>query len=349
MKKLIALLLALTVLFSLAACAAKTPAASNDTPASADTPASDTPAQDTPAKTWDISVSSPTNTDTIGIQANLMSEEMSSETNGVVTAHFFGNNVLGSQRDVFNAMTTGEIEMVVDGGVPVDLFAPEYGFLVAPFLLRSMDHLKAIVDSDIWQGFEQKLEDNGIMILGVIYRGPRQTVSTKPIDWSNPSSVIIRLPDVATYVAAWSALGANTQIMGAGDVYTSLQNGVINATEGPYAQHASMGMSDICTYLYETNHLQEFYYVYASKVWFDQLPAETQEQVRSAVTVMCDETSKLALDEAEACRDQLIEGGMTYEIPDTTALFDAVAPTWNEKFESGEWTSSMDEIMSYNK
>lgn len=343
MKKLIALLLALTVVFSLAACAAKTPAASDDAPAS------DTPAQAASGKTWDISVSSPTSTDTIGTQANLMSEEMSSETNGVVTAHFFGNNVLGSQRDVFNAMTTDEIEMAVDGSVPVDLFAPEYGFLVAPFLIRSMDHLKAIVDSDIWQGFEKKLEDNGIMILGVIYRGSRQTVSTKPIDWSSLSSVIIRMPDVATYVAAWSALGANTQIMGAGDIYTSLQNGVINATEGPYNQHASMGMSDICTNLYETNHLQEFYCVYASKVWFDQLPAETQTQVRSAVTVMCEETSKLTLDEAESSRDQLIEGGMTFETPDTTALFDTVAPIWNEKFESGEWTSSMDEVMSYNK
>lgn len=326
MKKLIALALVLVMVLSITACAKKTD------------------------KTWDISISSPTNTtDTIGTNANALAEGLNAATNGVVTAHFFGGSTLGSQRDAFNALTTGEIEMIVDGSVPVDLYAPEYGFLVAPYLLRSMDHLNNVIASPIWEGFEKKLEESGVMILGVILRGSRQTISTQPIDWNSTSSIIIRMPDVATYVAAWTAAGANTQVMGAGDLYASLQNGVVNAAEGPWAQHVSLSMSDVCKYGYETNHMHEFYAVYASKVWFDSLPAETQKQVRDAVAKMCEETTAQNAAENEGFRKQLEEAGVVIESVDVTKLFEAAETEWNKKFESGEWTSSMEEILSYNK
>lgn len=341
MKKLFALLLAAMMVFSITAC---TPTASDpgDNPGGSDT---DQPQ----GQVQQVSMSSPMSTGTFADGGTAICEGLSEVTGGAINGTFFGNNSLGNQRDMVNAMAAGELELILDGSVPVDLFAPEYGFLVAPYLIRSMDHLQNIVEnSDIWKDFEAKLADNGILILGVIYRGSRQTASDGAIDWDNPASCIIRMPDVATYVEAWSAIGTNTQVMGGGDVYSALQNGVVNTCEGPWEQHVSMAIPEVCDTLYQTDHCQEFYCVYASKTWFESLSEENQQAIRDLVSEQCAIMNAAAEEESDGYLQQLLDAGMTLEDVDTAPLFERVTPVWEEKFESGEWTSSYDEIMSYN-
>lgn len=335
-RKIIAVALTLILALSLVSCK----------PAS--TGGGDT-AGTTPDKTWSVSMSCPQSGGILAETATEWCNSLSDVTGGVVTATYFGNSALGNQRDMVNAMAAGEIEMVFDGSVPVDLFAPEYGFLVAPYLVRSVDHLKNLVESDIWKGYEEALAANGILILGTAYRGPRQTTSSSPINWSDPSSTIIRMPDVATYVAAWNAIGANTQVMGGGELYSALQNKVVTACEGPYEQFQSMAINEVCSYLYETSHCNEFYCVYASKTWFESLPAETQKQIKDSAVAYCADVSAVLQGNANDIRDALVATGMTLEIVDTAPLYEKVSPVWEAKFDSGEWTSSLDEVLSYNK
>ena len=206
----------------------------------------------------------------IADKAQELSDDVTATT-GTLDVQLFTNNALGAQRDMFNALSAGEIELILDGSIPVDMFAPEYGFLVAPFLIRDLDHLKAIVDSPIYEEYIAKLEESNITILGTFIRGSRETCSKGVMDWSNPSSILIRMPDVAAYVAAWQAVGCNTQVMSGTEVYSSMQNGVINTTEGPYEQMVAGNYFEVADTLYETNHVQEFYCIYASKSWYDGL------------------------------------------------------------------------------
>lgn len=344
MKKAVTIILTLAMALTLAACS-PSEANATDTPESSATPATSTQSQK-------ISMSSPMASGSgniLGDAAQTFCDSLSEYTNGTLEASFFGNNALGSQRDMINAMAAGELELCFDGSVPIDLYAPEYGFLVAPFLLRDIDHLRNIVEnSQIWQDFKDTLEENGIVVLGTIYRGSRQVVSKGEIDLvNNPAKTIIRNPDVATYISAFSAIGCSVQVLGGGEVYSALQNGVVNATEGPWEQHASQSLWEVTDNLYETNHVQEFYCVYASKTWYDSLDQATKDGLQEAVDALVEDLNEKCEESADTYLQTLIDNGMTFHEVDTDALFERVTPVWEEKFESGEWTSSMDEIMEY--
>ncbi len=284
-----------------------------------------------------------------GIQAEKLQELCDDITaaTGTLDVQLFTNNALGAQRDMFNALAAGEIELILDGSIPVDMFAPEYGFLVAPFLIRDLDHLQAIIDSPIYQEYIAKLEESNITILGTYKRGSRETCSNGVNDWSNPSSIIIRMPDVAAYVAAWQAVGCNTQVMGGGEVYSSMQNGVINTTEGPYEQMVSANYNEVADTLYETNHVQEFYCIYASKSWYDGLDDATKAIVDEKIAAWIEQMDGIMAQAATDSKQALLDAGMTEVEIDVDALFNAVTPVWEKNFEDGTWASSYDEVMKY--
>ncbi len=354
MKRIIALLLAMVMVFALAACGNDDkPEETKGSDAETNAPENggETKAPDNSGETFTADLSSPQQgTDIISTEMFALFEDMSNLTDGRLTVNVFSNSTLGNQRDMVNALSAGDVQLILEGSVPVDMFAPEYGFLVAPYLIRSDEHLKNIVEnSQIWKDFVAKLEESGITILGTCFRGSRQTAATEELDWSNPSSIIIRMPDVSTYVDAWSAIGCSTQIIGGSEVYSSLQTGVINACEGPYSQMVGGSYNEVCDYLYETNHCFEFYCVYASTKWLDTLPDDLEQQLRDLITEKCADVSEKVAEATEGEKQQLIDAGMKFEEVDTAPLFEAVQPVWEEKFNSGEWASSMDEVLSYDK
>ena len=269
-------------------------------------------------------------------------------TGGAITCDFLGNSALGAQRDVVNMLAAGEVELMLEGSVPTDMFAPEYNFLVAPYMFRSAEHLMAIVDSPIYDQYIAKLEENGITILGTYVKGARNTVTTEEVDWSNPASIIIRMPDVAAYIAAWQGLGANTQIVPYSELYSALQTGIVNAAENSWDQVYSSKLFEVAKYMYETEHVQEFYCVYASKKWFDSLDADVQTALKDGIVAWCEEMGEFSRGEVEKSKAVLIDEGMELKEVDKDALVDAVAPVWEEKFASGEWASTYEEVMSFN-
>ncbi len=356
-KKVLAVVAASAMtMLAVAACGgapAAAPAAAPAPAAEAEAPAEEAAEEEAPAAApteaaYMATMSSPM-TGVIAEKATELCAKLPEITGGAIGGNFIGNNALGAQRDVVNMLAAGEVEMICEGSIPTDMFAPEYNFLVAPYMFRSSQHLLNVVNSPLYEAYNAKLEESGITILGTFIRGPRETISTQELDWSNPSSIIIRMPDVAAYITAWKdGIGANTQVMGGNEVYSALQNGVVNACEGPWEQHYSQKQFEVAKYMYQTEHVQEFYCIYASKIWFDGLDPEVQTALKSGIEEWCEGMTDFMLSEVERNKELLItEGGMEEKEVDKEALFDAVAPVWEAKFAAGEWASTMEEVMSY--
>lgn len=302
-------------------------------------------------KTYTASLSTPIpETNIVAGQIAEFVELVDERTNGRVKITPFYNNVLGNQKDMFTALSNNEQELILDGSI-TDYYATEYGFLFAPFLIRNADHLQAILDGDLFAQTKAALSESNISVLGEAIRGSRVTYSS--IEMANSediSKLVIRMPDLSSYITAWSTLGASTQIMGGADVYSALSTGVVNSCEGPYNQGVSDKYAEVTGYLYPTNHVTEPYFIYASQKWLDSLPedlakivSDTAAEVMDTVTVICSE-------DADASRRALVDAGMTYmDSVDFSGLFEKIRPIYEEKFASGEWASSYDEVMSYYK
>ena len=271
-------------------------------------------------------------------------------TEGRVQITPFYNNVLGNQKDMFTALSNNEQELILDGSI-TDYYATEYGFLFAPFFIRNADHLQAILDGDLFAQVKDSLGESSIAVLGEAIRGSRVTYSTiEMASAEDISKLVIRMPDLSSYITAWSTLGASTQIMGGADVYSALSTGVVNSCEGPYSQGVSDKYAEVTGYLYPTNHVTEPYFIYASQKWLDSLPEDLAKIVADTAAEVMDNVTNTCAADADQSRQALLDAGMTYmDNVDFSGLFEKVRPIYEEKFASGEWASSYDEVMSYYK
>lgn len=302
---------------------------------------------------YEISLSTPhMSTTPMAQQAAWFAEEVSKQTNGQVKINLFFSNALGPQKDMFTQLTMGGVEMVMDGTMPVDYYAKEYGFLAAPFLITSEEHMLALIDSPIFEGFKEKLKENNIVIGGTCIRSSRNLVTSEKFQYEGLDSIskmVLRVPDNSLYVKAWETLGASCQILGGGEVYSSMQTGVINAVEGDWAQQLDMKMPEVGKYLYETNHVTEFGCIYINKDWIESLP----EDLAQTVLKLADEAMKRSTEQEfqvnDSNKESLISQGMELIQVDRQAMIDKVTPVWKEMFEN-EWTAATyDEVMGYAK
>ena len=305
-------------------------------------------------QTWEISMSTPLYDSGVwGQQAQWFADQVNEKTDGHIKINIFYANALGEQKDMFTQLANNEIEMLCDGTLPIDYYAPEYGFIAAPYLLKGPEHLQAVIDSEYFQGFKDKLADNNILISGIGIRNSRNTMSTDKFEWdgSNTSGLIIRTPDNALYVDAWSKLGANVQIMGGGEIYSALQTGVLNAFEGPYDQFLEIKLEELGGgYLYETEHVTEFYAIYTSKSWMESIPEEYAQIINDTAQEAMENASAEVMEKNDESRQTLIDAGYTFvEDFDSAPLFEALAPVWEEKFETDWNVADYDDIMSLAK
>ena len=305
-------------------------------------------------ESWEVSLSTPIYENSVwGEKIGWFADEVNARTNGAVTVNIFYANALGEQKDMFTQLAGGEIELIMDGTLPVDYYAPEYGFLAAPYLLKGPDHLQALIDSELFDGFEAKLNENDIEIAGIGLRNPRNTMTTARFVWdgTNTNGLVIRVPDNTLYVDAWSGLGASCQIIGGGEVYSSLQTGVINAFEGPYDQFCEIKLEEFGEgYLYQTEHVTEFFAVYANMDWMSSLPEDIAGIVRETAQEAMTAASDSVFEDSEAKKQLLIDSGYTLvEDIDKEALMETLKPQWEKMF-ADKWTASTyDEVLSYAK
>ena len=270
-------------------------------------------------------------------------EEVKAATGGKVIINTFSNSALGTEREQFIAVAADELEFTVGGILTVDMYCPEYGFLAAPYLYKNMAHIRAVMDSPIGAKMKERLKANNVNLIGVNYRGERHTSSNRPI--RTPADVRglkIRMTEMPSWVAIWGSggLGGTTVPIVLGELYSSLQTGVVEASEGPYEQLATYKLYEVQKYLINTGHVKEWCGLYASEKMLASLPAEYRKIIEEkAVSCMTDYGSKLAEEKAGEFRAELLKGGME-EINIDPVVFTNAVQTVYERFFRETWTAS---------
>ena len=278
-------------------------------------------------------------------------EEVKAATNGNVIINCTSNSAIGSEREQFIAVAANEQDLTVGGILPVDMYCPEYGFMAAPYLFKNMDHIKKVMASPLGDGMKAKLKANNLNLIGVNWRGQRHTSSNRPI--RTPADVRglkIRMTEMPSWVAIWGkdGLGGTTVPIVLGELYSSLQTGVVDASEGPYEQLATYKFYEVQKYLVNTGHVQEWCGLFASEKMLQSLPPEYRKIMeQKAVSCMTEWGSKLAEEKAVDFRKELIAGGMeeiNINVPEFT---NAVMAVYDKFFRETWKASTMAEVQKY--
>lgn len=343
LKKIFALLCALMMAASLAACGEDTaPAQGGDSAGSAS-------ADTTEEKTFNIDLATAYAADApAGVALEKFVEDVAEASGGTINISLFTDGTLGSASDNYSSIASGDLDMCMSGLEALDLYAPEYTFLDAPFLIQDLDHLKALLDSGIGDSLKARYEENGFVTLGWHQRDVRVLASNKEVAApEDVSGLKLRLPGMTVYVDTWSALGATSTTVPMSELYTALSTNVAEACEGGYEQMDTLKLYEVQDYIAETNHVYEFVGLYINKDLYESMSENQQKILMDCAAEDLAYADQLAEETREDYKQACLDGGMTLVEVDTQAFHDALSDFYKSQFES-KWTvSTYDEVMSY--
>ncbi|MFD1361951.1 TRAP transporter substrate-binding protein [Lentibacillus salinarum] len=255
-------------------------------------------------------------------------EIVEEETDGNVEIELHPGNQLGSTVEQMEQVKLGTIEMMSSGDPGMD----EIEYLALPYLMDSNAHWTAVLQSDIGQEWnDQLINEQGVRTIGTLPRGPRVVSSnvkiTKPEDMAGMK---IRAPAVDYYVQTFEALGANPTPMDFGEVYSGLQNGVVEGQENPLETIYSAGFHEVQDYVINTNHMYKPAFVTINEEFFQSLPSDYQDILLSAAEEGQAHAQEKLKENAEEMKAEMEEEGVTFVDPDIEAFREATQSVRDE-------------------
>ncbi len=277
-------------------------------------------------------------------------DDVKEKSNGTIDISLFTDGTLGSASDNYASIANGDLDMTMAGLEGLDLYAPEFTFLDAPFLMTSLEQQEAILSSGIGDSLKEKYEENGFVTLGFHNRDVRVLASnTKVESPDNLAGMKLRLPGMTVYVDTWSALGASPTQVAMSELYTALQTKVAEACEGGYEQMDTLKLYEVQKYIAETDHVFEFVGLYINKDLYESMSENQQKILMDCASEDLAYADKLAEETRADYKQKCIDGGMEFVELDTSVFHAALEDYYKKQFES-KWTSTTyDEVMSYAK
>lgn len=313
MKRFFSILLALAMVLSLAACGSKEPPTD---------PATD-PAEEENTETYELIFAHNADENNSWHKAALKFKEVVEEkSEGRITVTIYPNNTLGSESECLEMIQAGTCDLTISAD-SLSTWAPDIGFMGTPYMIQDMDHLEKVVDGEVGQFIEQEILDKaGMRCLTWFARGPRYLTSTVKVTSADDlSNVVIRVPDVPMYVTTWQSFGAKPVPMALSEVFTSAQQGTINAQENPLALIKSYGFAEVFPYCMETEHVRSWIYIVMGEAKFQSLPEDLQQVVLDAAEEAQTYERECFLADEAALRSDLEAAGMEF-VPVDKASFE---------------------------
>ncbi|MGB9662943.1 MAG: TRAP transporter substrate-binding protein [Moorellaceae bacterium] len=248
-------------------------------------------------------------------------ELVEKNSNGKIEVRVYPNEQLGKEKDLVTSIQTGTADIGIFGETLTTFGANKTIMMAVPYLLRDSAHLHAVAGGEIGKEIEQQIIDK-VQLRPIAYfeRGPRELTSNRPITKPEDlKGLKLRLPNVPLFIKTWEALGAKPVPMAFSEVFTSLQQGTIEAQENPYALINSAKFYEVQKYLDKTDHVLSWIYVCIGEKRFQSLSPELQKVILEAAKEMQKYENELFKSE-EGQLEKLLREKMTFVEVDKAAF-----------------------------
>lgn len=182
---------------------------------------------------------------------------ISERTNGALKIELFTNAVLGSEREVVEMAQTGSVHFVRMTTSMLAAINPLMNALGMPFLYRDRNHMFKVMDGPIGQEMLESLQRQNLLGLCWYDAGFRNFYNSKreiktPADMQG---LKIRMPESALMMDMVRFLGASPTPMAYGEVYTGIQNGVVDGAENNWPSYITAGHYEVAKYFTVDQHI----------------------------------------------------------------------------------------------
>jgi tripartite ATP-independent transporter DctP family solute receptor len=230
-----------------------------------------------------------------------MGEQLKKLTGGKHSINVFNNGKLGNEKDTIEQTKLGAIAIARVNIAPMNNICPATIVPTMPFLFRSTDHMRKVLDGPIGEEILKSCEAQGFVGLAYYDSGARSIYTVKkPVKTvEDTKGMKIRVQQSDLWVALMEAMGANATPMPFGEVYTALKTGLVDAAENNYPSFESSRHFEVAKYYSKTEHsMAPEVLLFSKRVW-DGLSPDDQKALRQAAKDSVPHMRKL-WDEREA-------------------------------------------------
>lgn len=249
------------------------------------------------------------------------------KSGGRLKVTIYPNSQLGNEIDTIQSILTSGGCDITFTAESMQTYAEELGVIGMPYAIKSEEQLYKVLDGEVGKEMEGIMLNSGMRVLGYFVRGPRNITSNTPIKTPDDlKGFIIRTPQSPMTVAAFEAMGAKPTPMAFSEVFTSLQQGVINGQENPLAMIKSGSLYEVQKYVNETEHLRAWVYIAMGEKKYQSLPDDLKEVVNEAAKEAQAYEHELFLEDEKKLKSELEEKGMEFVEVDQNLFSEKAIP-----------------------
>ncbi|NOX16516.1 MAG: TRAP transporter substrate-binding protein [Epsilonproteobacteria bacterium] len=220
-----------------------------------------------------------------GKAANFFAKRVKELTNGRVEVKVFPNSQLYTDKAVMKALKIGNVQMAVPSFSKFTGLVPQLQLFDLPFLFKDVNHLHAVMDGPVGQKLKDMVTKRGFVALNYWDNGFKQlSTNKKPLVWpSDAKGQKFRIMSSKVLEAQFKAVGANPQVLPFSEVYSALQQGVVDGGENPLSNFYTKKFYEVQKSLTLSNHGYLGYLVVMSKRFWDKFPADLKPKIIQAM------------------------------------------------------------------
>ena len=266
------------------------------------------------------------------VAAERFADRVAKGTGGQVTVDIKPSSQLFNLRTSAEAIQLGTLDMCWTDLGTLANWQPQFGFISMPFLFNDYDHVKRVMYGPIGQQVVKEAKDTlNVEILSLGASGFRVFLGKKPVHTAaDVKGIKLRVPEIPTWVEMARALGTNPTPIPAGEMYTALQTGVIDAIEVPPDYIVAAKIYEVAGHATRTHHIFTEVSMMASAKKMAALPAGVQKMIRdAAVESVRNEMWATNLKEQEAAWNELAKRVKANPSPDVASFRSRMAPVYD--------------------
>ena len=241
------------------------------------------------------------------------------------------SGALGGERAMIEGLQIGTVDVVITSTGPLGNFVPQTYVLDLPFLFKSYDQARCVLDGDVGQDLLDKMSEHDLVGLAWSENGFRHmTNSKRPVTSpSDAEGLKVRTMENKVHMEAFEQMGVHPTPMAFPEVFTALQQGTVDGQENPITVIVATKFWEVQDHLSLTGHVYSPAVVLGSPILLDGLSEEErgwfEQAAQASAEATREEVSRLESEGVELLR----ENGMTVETEIDKAPFqEAVKPAY---------------------
>ena len=259
-----------------------------------------------------------------------LGKKLEAATKGRLTLKMYPNMVLGDEKSMIEQTQAGGIDILRTSLGPMGPVVPEVNVFNMPFVFRNADHMRKVIDGPIGDEILKKISDSSVNLVGLAWMdgGTRNLYTKKPV--RKPADLAgqkIRMMGNPLFVDTMNAMGGSGVSMGMGELFSSMQTGVVDGAENNEPTYVTQNHFTVTKFYNRTAHLIIPEILVFSKAKWNKLSADDQALIRKLAKEAQLEQRKLWDEKVADSLTKMKTAGVTVvEDVDQPAFFKATQP-----------------------